>query len=76
MSNPSLGQIVNLCLNQKMNLMYVVEKHKEPKLVNTNEVLELYPYPDVEVKWMMAETYTGIDCNRSVVCQQTFKVFI
>lgn len=74
MSNPSLGQIVNLCLNQKMNLMYVVVGNCESELVNTDEVLSLYP--DVEIEWLMLETYTAIDCNRSVVCQQIFKVFI
>ena len=46
MSNPSLGQIVNLCKNQKMNQIYVVECH-DTKLVDTDQVLN--QYPDVEI---------------------------
>ena len=65
MSNPSLGQIVNLCKNQKMNQIYVVD---------TDQVLN--QYPDVEIDALTVEMFSTVDYKRSTVFHQTFKVFI
>ncbi len=73
MSNPSLGQIVNLCLNQKMNLMYVVENHN-PELINTNDVLNRYP--DVEVVAMLPELQSVVNHDLSISYLHMFRVFI
>lgn len=73
MSNPSLGQIVNLCKNQKLNQIYVVECH-DTKLVDTDQVLN--QYPDVEIDALTVEMFSTVDYKRSTVFHQTFKVFI
>ena len=73
MSNPTLGQIVNLCLNQKMNLMYVVEGH-ESDLVNTIDVLDRYP--DVEVVALLTEMHLSVNHDLSTSYLQVFRVFI
>ena len=57
MSNPSLGQIVNLCKNQKMNQIYVVECH-DTKLVDTDQVLN--QYPDVEIDALTVEMFSTV----------------
>ncbi len=73
MSKPFLSQIVNLCKEQNMHQMYVVEGH-ESKLVVTDEVLTRYP--DVEIDALTIETISTVDYKRSPVFLQMFKVFI
>ncbi len=55
MIKPSLSQIVNLCKEQNMHQMYVVEGH-ESKLVVTDEVLA--QYPDVEIDALTVEMFS------------------
>lgn len=73
MSNPSLGQIVNLCKKQDMRVMYVVEG-SESRLVNTDKVLN--QYPDVEIDALTVEMFSTVDYKRSTVLHQIFRVFI
>ncbi len=73
MIKPSLSQIVNLCKEQNMHQMYVVEGH-ESKLVVTDEVLA--QYPDVEIDALTVEMFSTVDYKRSPVFMQMFKVFI
>ena len=73
MSNPSLGQIVNLCKKQDMRVMYVVESN-ESRLVNTDKVLN--QYPDVEIDALTVEMFSTVDYKRSTVLHQIFRVFI
>ncbi|MDE5978192.1 MAG: hypothetical protein K2G70_07015 [Turicibacter sp.] len=73
MTKPSLSQIVNLCKEQHMNQMYVVEGH-ESKLIETDKVLT--QYPDVEIDALTIEMFSTVDYKRSPVYFQAFKVFI
>ena len=73
MSKPTLGQIVNLCLDQKMNLIRVVENHN-PVLIDTKDVLNRYP--DVEVVAMIPELHSGVNHDLSISYLNIFRVFI
>lgn len=73
MSKPSLSQIVNLCSNQKMNLMYIV-KGNVAELMNTSEVLE--KYEDVEIVALVPEIHSSVNLDFSISYLEIFKVFI
>lgn len=73
MSKPFLSQIVNLCKEQGMRHLYVVEG-RESRVVEIEKALS--QYPDVEIDALTVEMFSTVDLDRSPVFYQTFKVFI